>query len=163
MLEAAQEFASGNASYRLLTLVGRNGCGKSHLLEAIARASLTRGEVVKYEFCPMLLDVLRNSYDPESEANYERVYGRYDSADLLVLDDLGAGRVTPWAREKLEMLIDNRYSGHGRLAIATNLRLDQMAQALGPRITDRVFDGRSGTVRVVVSAAASYRTGQRWN
>lgn len=162
VLAAAREFAAGATGYHVLTLVGRNGCGKSHLLEAVAWEVLARGVAVKYEFCPALLDALRNSYNPEAEASYERVYQRYAGAEMLILDDLGAGKVTPWVVEKLEMLVDEYYRNGRPLAVATNLTLDGMAEKLGYRIADRVYDTHSGAVKVVVSDASSYRTGKTW-
>jgi len=155
-------FAHGKAHEHILTLVGRNGCGKSHLLEAMARSLLADNIAVKYAYSPQLLDELRSSYDPSAEVSYERVLGRYTNAEVLILDDLGAERITPWAVEKLEMLVDERYRNGKRLAVATNQSMEGLADKLGPRIADRLFDLYSGSSLVVNMTALSYRTGKVW-
>ena len=42
-------------------------------------------------------------------------------AEVLVLDDLGAGRTTPWARDVLHDILAYRYNEERPLIITTNL------------------------------------------
>lgn len=160
---AAQAYANGEGLIPLLTLHGRNGCGKSHLLEAIGRRLLEQGKWVKYALAPQLLDELRSTYSDEALDSYESVYRKYASAEVLLLDDIGMGRVTDYAIEKLTMLVDDRYRNQKPLVMATNLSADQLYKAgWGARLADRVHDVGSGTVEVVTMDAPSYRTTKKW-
>ena len=162
-LSVALAYAKGEFNSHLLTLHGRNGSGKSHLLEAIGRHMVAEGMSVKYALAPSLLDALRDSYDEEAEDSYRTVYDRYANAPVLLLDDLGLGKSSEWAIEKLTMLVDDRYRNSKPMVVATNLSADQMvAEGWGYRMADRIWDTESGTVRVVSMTAASYRTGKQW-
>ena len=84
----------------------------------------------------------------------------YARAPVLLLDDLGAEKTTEWAAEKLTALVAERYRTGGRLVVATNLDFDQMAEKVGNRIADRLFDDRTGKVLSVTLTTSSYRTGR---
>ena len=153
---AARTYTVGKGP-QLLTLYGTYGSGKSHLLEAMAREMCGQGIWVKYALAPALLDALRNSYDKEATANFEQTYSRYANAPVLFLDDVGLGKPSEWALEKLTMLIDDRYRHEKPLVAATNLRFEALADAWGGRLADRLWDTESGVVRVVLMTCLSYR------
>lgn len=153
----SREYAEGEASFRVLVLIGQAGTGKSHLLEAIARSWLARRQVVKYEYVPQLLEHFRHAYDDEAGMAFLDVYDRYQAADLLVLDDLGAEVVTKWVAEKVTTLLDERYRNGRYLAIGTNLTREDVAEAYHERLASRLWDVSSGTVRTVYLRATDYR------
>ena len=153
------------STHSMLVLVGRNGCGKSHLLEAIARVELeltNYSTLVRYEYVPTLLDDLRAAYDEDAEVKFEEKWGTYRRANLLLLDDIGTEKYSEWAREKLTTLVDERYRYGKRLVVATNLGFDEMATHLGYRIADRLFDEHTGKVLTIQMTCNSYRTGKSW-
>ncbi|MDP3062472.1 MAG: ATP-binding protein [Chloroflexota bacterium] len=154
---AAREYATGMAMYHVLMLIGDTGTGKSHLVEAIAREWLARGRIVKYELVAKLLEHLRATYEDGSRLGFLDVFERYGSAHLLVLDDLGEERVTPWVAEKLTMLIDERYRTGRHMAIATNLVEDDVRQMYHGRLASRLWDTHTGAVKVVALQAADFR------
>lgn len=154
---AALGFANQEGGHTTLTLSGRFGSGKSHLLEAIGRQALANGHSVKYALAPDLLDRLRDSYDPEAETRFKDIYASYEKAEWLLLDDLGAEKPSEWACEKLTRLIDDRYRNGKRLAVATNLHYKVMIDKLGERVADRLFDNHTGIVKAVIIVASSFR------
>jgi DNA replication protein DnaC len=161
-LEAARRFADRDSGYNILTLSGRNGSGKTHLLEAVGRTMLEAGYLVRYEYVPVLLDTLRAAYEEDAEVKFAERWAMYGRAQVLLLDDLGAERGSEWAIEKLTALVAERYRTGGMLVVATNLTFDQAAESLGYRIADRLWDERTGKVCSVTITAASYRTGRAW-
>ena len=161
-LEASLAFAHRRTLAHVLNLYGPHGGGKSHLLEAIGREMLAQKRWVKYAFAPDLLDALRSSYSPESEDRFAVVYERYSLPDVLLLDDLGAEKSSEWAVEKLTRLVDERYRAGKLMVVAANLSEEAMADKLAPRIADRLFDRRTGAVKVVCLDDDSHRTGRRW-
>jgi DNA replication protein DnaC len=59
------------------------------------------------------------------------------AADVLVLDELGAGKVTPWVMDLLYYLVNSRYV-HDRLTIFTTNFSDFANTAVQETLTDRV-------------------------
>ena len=108
-LQAAKNFARSPEGW--LTLTGVTGCGKTHLAVAMANQWLKYRRSVVFAFVPRLLDHLRSAYGPSSEVSYDDLFEQIKSAPILVLDDLGAERSTPWAEEKLYQIIVHRHDG----------------------------------------------------
>ncbi|MFD8556645.1 ATP-binding protein [Streptosporangium canum] len=61
------------------------------------------------------------------------------SADVLVLDDLGSGRINDWQRECLMSVVDERWQ-HG-LPIVITSNMADAEDSLGDRLTSRLSDG----------------------
>ncbi|MDA0271223.1 MAG: ATP-binding protein, partial [Chloroflexi bacterium] len=88
-----------------IVLIGGNGCGKTHLAAAIANERLTAGDRVAFANVADLLDELRAAFAPDAPRRYEQVFRALVEAPVLVLDDLGAQKSSPWAEEKLYQLL----------------------------------------------------------
>jgi DNA replication protein DnaC len=89
---------------------GPHGTGKTHLAAAIlAERAASHG--VKGRFCGLgrLLEVIARGYDKASMTSESGGLRALLEADLLVLDDLGARRMTDWAADSLFTLVNGRY------------------------------------------------------
>ena len=158
-LEGARAFLCQKLAW--LTLCGTLGLGKTHIAVAIGWEWLEQGRVCRYAQVGRLLERLRRTYDFTSEQafelrepRFETVFGWYCDTPLLILDDLGTEKLTDWAAEKLDTLVDHRYIRGLPLVVSTNLLLSE----LPPRIADRLQDRRLG--RVVTLSGPSYRTAE---
>jgi DNA replication protein DnaC len=159
MMAAAREFLSGTGP-RVLVLTGEIGMGKSHLAEAIGRMLLRTGRTVRWDKTSDLLEKLRHTQSFESTETLHSVLETYRRYYCLILDDIGVrGQETEWAIDKLTALIDRRMENGQWLVITTNRNRDQMAQAVGPRLADRLFSTNPSLndVRIVVCSGQSYR------
>ncbi|MEJ2047769.1 MAG: ATP-binding protein, partial [Dehalococcoidia bacterium] len=105
--EAAQAFAREPKGW--LILAGPSSSGKTHLAAAIANARIRQARPALFISTPDLLDRLRSAYSPTSEIPYDEFFDQVRSAPLLILDDLGAQAATPWAKEKLDQLLNYRF------------------------------------------------------
>jgi len=132
--QAAKEFASEPKGW--LILVGPDGCGKTHLAAAIANERLSHGYPAFFITTPDLLDHLRSAYSPNSEIVYDEFFNQVRNAPLLVLDDLGAQTATPWAKEKLEQLLNHRFNSELPTVIVTNIPIEQLEDRMRARLTD---------------------------
>jgi len=149
--EVAQAYAYNPDGW--LVLIGRNGCGKTHLAAAIANQHLVQGSLVLFATVPDLLDHLRATFAPTSPVVYDQLFSSMREAELLVLDDLGSEQNSPWASEKLFQLLNYRYNSRFPTVITTNsMRL----QAVDERIRSRLMD-RSLVIEVSMDRAQDYR------
>jgi len=132
--QAAKEFASQPEGW--LILAGPDGCGKTHLAAAIANERLSHGYPVFFITIPDLLDHLRSAFNPNSEIVYDEFFNQVRNAPLLVLDDLGAQTATPWAKEKLEQLLNHRFNSELPTVIITIVPIEQLEDRIRARLTD---------------------------
>lgn len=147
-LDEARQFAATPEGW--LYLYGGTGRGKTHLMAAIAQALVGRGIPALYVVVPSLLDKLRSSMNGRDEGFWE-LWRQIQSAEVLLLDDLGAEKSSEWAIEKLYILINDRYLARSPMVVASNLR----AGEIGGRIGSRLCDVRLATH--VSIAAPDYR------
>jgi DNA replication protein DnaC len=97
-----------------------------------------------------------------------RVYEYAERCDLLILDDLGAEKLSDWTLEQLYRLIDARVRNRRRTVITTNLPYDERgfkdtpddARPVRPNMLDRY--GARVTHRIVHEATLIRVTGQSW-
>jgi DNA replication protein DnaC len=144
----ARHYAQEPEDWLLLT--GGYGCGKTHLVAAIANDRVQQGHSALFVVVPDLLDHLRATFAPNSPASYDRRLEEIRSTPLLVLDDLGTQSATPWAQEKLYQIFNHRYNARMPTVItaADDAHIDE-------RLKSRLFDrGRCTGLRI---DAPSYR------
>ncbi|MDP2931484.1 MAG: ATP-binding protein [Chloroflexota bacterium] len=132
--EAAKAFAAEPKGW--LVLIGASGCGKTHLAAAIANERIKHGYPVFFQTVPDLLDHLRAAFSPASEIPYDELFDRVRNAPLLIMDDLGAQTSTPWAREKLDQLLNHRFNNELPTVITTSTPVDEMEDRVRARLTD---------------------------
>jgi DNA replication protein DnaC len=124
-LTAAQTFTP-DGTHKCLVLMGKVDKGKSHLAIAVCRAWLKLEMPARYIFVPFLLDELRSAQNHEGDESYYRMMNLYQSVPLLVLDDIGAEKPTPWTQEKLTTIIHMRWEKGLHTMVTTNKALDQI-------------------------------------
>jgi DNA replication protein DnaC len=105
---------------RGLFLEGQPGVGKTHLavavLKHVIQATGARG--IFYDTRD-LLRVIRSTYDPSIRTTELEVLRPVMTADLLVLDDLGAEKTSEWVEETMNLIVNTRYNER-RLTIFTS-------------------------------------------
>jgi DNA replication protein DnaC len=91
--------------------LGPPGTGKTHLAVGIARELASRkGTRVRFHEQRELLKALQGTFDAGASATSSEVLAPINEVELLILDDVGAGRTTAWAREVLHDIITHRYN-----------------------------------------------------
>jgi len=132
--EAAKAFAAEPKGW--LVLVGPSGCGKTHLAAAIANERINHGYPTFFQGVPDLLDHLRSTFNPDSEMPYDEFFDRVRDAPLLVLDDLGVQSSTPWAKEKLDQLLNHRFNNELPTVITTSTPIEELEERTRTRLAD---------------------------
>lgn len=123
-----------------LVFSGSSGSGKTHLAAAIANERIANGESVLFMVVPDLLDHLRASYDATSEElGYDQLFEQVRNTPLLILDDIDAVAGTPWAREKLFQVVNQRYNTTLPTVFTCSARPQQLEDRLATRLCDESF------------------------
>jgi DNA replication protein DnaC len=101
-------------------LEGQPGVGKTHLavavLKQVIQTASARG--VFYD-TRELLRIIRSTYDPSIRTTELEILRPVMTADLLVLDDLGAEKTSEWVEETMNLIVNTRYNER-RLTIFTS-------------------------------------------
>ena len=132
--DAARKFAAAPTGW--LVFIGPTGSGKTHLTAAIANERIERDAPVFFITAADLLDHLRSAFGPESDMPYDQLFDQVRNTPLLILDDLGTQASTPWAQEKLDQLLNHRFSHELPTVITSERTLDQMDERLRSRLGD---------------------------
>lgn len=130
---------------RWAALCGGFGTGKTSKLLALVRSLaeplLRLGLGVTIVSVPDALDRLKDSYRP-SETGQGRGHSwlldHYKTCGLLVLDDLGAERVSEWTMSELHLMLDERYRKGRPVFFTTNFGLWELEQVLPRRLVERL-------------------------
>ena len=150
--QAAVRFAdSEKREHPFLTLVGKPGVGKTHLAFAVGWEWVESYQKVKYFQAGELLDYLRRGFhfvSNEEFTDFDQRMSALRDCSLLILDDLGVEQSTGWAQERLDIIINFRYTNEMPTLVTTNLSPDSLA----PRIASRLSEGR-----IVLMEGADYR------
>jgi len=119
--ESAQRLAAEfPAVTRGLFLEGQPGVGKTHLAVAVLKQIIqTTGARGIFYDTRDLLRLIRSTYDASTRTTELEVLRPVMTADLLVLDDLGAEKTSEWVEETLNLIVNTRYNER-RLTIFTS-------------------------------------------
>lgn len=104
-----------------LLFVGSIGVGKTHLATGILQR-LVRHRGVKGLFCDYreLLKNIQNSYNRQVEVTELELLRPVFSAEVLVIDDLGAQKPNDWVWDTVALILNSRYNEKRSTIITTN-------------------------------------------
>jgi DNA replication protein DnaC len=107
-----------------LLLEGQPGVGKTHLAVAVLKTVIekTAARGLFYDTRD-LLRVIRSTYDPSIRTTELEILRPVMTADLLVLDDLGAEKTSEWVEETMNLIVNTRYNER-RVTIFTSNYID---------------------------------------
>jgi DNA replication protein DnaC len=122
----ADEFPVG--SEHGLLLMGPCGVGKTHLAVSAMKSIVLRGHSGLFYDYRELLEAIQDSYNAESQATEMGVLEPVLKAEILVLDDVGSSKPSPWALETVGHVLNTRYN-EKRVTLLTTNFLDSDAAA----------------------------------
>jgi DNA replication protein DnaC len=122
-----------------LIFVGPPGVGKTHLaaaaLSEVIRRYRVRGRFVDFT---SLIYQIQSTFDSGNPETKQGVLEPVISAEVLVLDELGAQKPTAWVSEILYLVLNGRYTARRPTLFTTNYPLEGPS---GPSPLDRGAGG----------------------
>ena len=150
-----------------LLFVGPPGTGKTHLAVGLLRALATRkGAKVHFAEQRELLKELQSTFDGGAGRTESDVLGPILEAEVLLLDDLGAGRTTAWAQDVMHDVLAHRYNRKLPTVMTSNRATgddDESApvSSEAPTLRDRLGDALMSRIyemcRVIPVPGEDYR------
>jgi len=133
-----------------ILLKGGTGVGKTHLMMAFVNHLVRRGIEVRFANVNRVFDELR-AYDNQSEQ--EKAMQRIERSAVLILDDIGAEKLSEWAESKLERILTYRIDEELPVFLTSNLTREGFVEKFGDRVLSRI----AGLVRVVDISGKDHR------
>lgn len=136
-----------------LIFMGDPGVGKTHLAIGIIKDLIrTRSVTCLFQPFPELLRDIQMSYDPVVQVSEFKLLEPVLETEVLVVDELGAQRPTPWVLDTVSYILNHRYNANRATIITTNypdppentpppaVATDYLADRIGERMRSRLYE-----------------------
>ena len=120
---------------------GGVGTGKTHIAYALHKESVETAKVLSQFwnttelFREIRLDISRT---PEEKKHIEEEL--MANRTLLILDDIGAEKISDWVLEVFYLIINRRYENMLPTIFTSNLPISELAERIGDRTVSRIVE-----------------------
>ncbi len=153
------------------------GVGKTHLMVAIANAVIEKWQgdpdtnftrPIRFESGPGLVRRIRSTFNLSGESTHEReedVYNELKGVRLLMLDDVGKEKPSPFTRETYWFIIDERMKSGLPVVITSRIPMESgkgtLEDLMGEDTVDRLFGMIQGRNFVHMKGSSYRRKGRQ--
>lgn len=145
--DAAAHFADNPRGW--LVLLGPSYCGKTHLAAAVGHYRRDMGGQAIMADVSVLLDYLRQTFQPNRDVSFDRRFYEIRTAPLLILDGLKESNMnSAWAEDKLYQVLNYRYYDNLPTVITSQLDPESFARNY-PSLWNKLLDPTKCRVCVI--------------
>ena len=121
-----------------LYLHGNFGCGKTYILSACFNEMKKRGYRTKIVYLPDLLRIIKGDFEAMND-----IMDELCNIDILLIDDIGAEKVTDWGRDEiLGTILQSRMNEHKTTFFTSNFTIKELEEHLSNKGVDKVKANR---------------------
>ena len=122
-------------------IMGAAGVGKTYILNALyeilnKKDYLSEDTGVTLVNATNLICDIKNGIANNQSNN---IIDNYKKTKILMIDDIGADRITDYTKELVYIILDYRYNWCLPTPMTTNYQLSELRNLLGERITSRII------------------------
>lgn len=156
ILQQAHLYATGfTMASQGLMITGSPGTGKTHLAVGIVKVLIARGFECRFVYCQNLLEKMKASYTPDNPDGDAELYWRILEQPVLLLDDIGASRITEWTQDTMCQILTHRCNAKLPTIMTTNIQDERklpsgsaplglkqptLREVIGDRARSRLFE-----------------------
>lgn len=132
-----------------LVLLGPSYCGKTHLAAAIGNLRIGNGGQAIMTDVSVLLDYLRQTFQPNRDVSFDRRFYEIRTAPLLILDGFKESNMSStWAEDKLYQILNYRYYDSLPTVITSQLDPNSFAKS-HPSLWNKIIDSTKCRVSLI--------------
>lgn len=123
-----------------LYIHGDVGTGKTHIAYSSYGFLAENGVKVKFVNTTELIFDIKKDFDrsPYDKKRHDEVLSEFKG--VLILDDIGAERITDYVAEVFYFIINKRYNDMLPIIFTSNLTLGELADRIGDRTASRIIE-----------------------
>ena len=115
-----------NEKFKGLYLHGNFGCGKTYLISALFNEMSKKRVSTEIVYYPELLRDIKSDFDTFADR-----IDYLENVDLLLIDDIGAEKVTEWSRDEiLGTILQKRMNNYKTTFFTSNLNIEELERHL---------------------------------
>jgi primosomal protein DnaI len=115
-----------NGNHKGLYLHGTFGCGKTYIISALFNEMAKKRLRTEIVYLPELLRDLKSDFDTFGDK-----IEYLEEVDLLLIDDIGAEKVTEWSRDEiLGTILQHRMNNYKTTFFTSNLTIEELEEHL---------------------------------
>ncbi len=115
-----------NGNFKGLYLHGNFGCGKTYLISALFNELSKKRISTEIVYFPELLRDIKSDFDTFADR-----IEYLENVDLLLIDDIGAEKVTEWSRDEiLGTILQKRMNNYKTTFFTSNLNMEELERHL---------------------------------
>ena len=148
--EVKQIFTEQIRARNGIYIFGEAGVGKTYLACALGKYLLDSGIEVMFYNTGDFLEKLREEFqktDNEDDYFYSLFRETMDFKGIIVFDDLGAEKISDWARERLYLIINKKYEDMTPMIFTSNSDMEIIAARMGDRVASRILEMTRNTIQ----------------